>query len=82
MSIIAKVGRRSFAVSFLIFTMYLLLTVGGISMIYPFLLMLATSMIVGYSYATEYFIAWFSAVDLLFAYLPCAWLGHRLARSA
>lgn len=25
--------------------------------------MLATSMIVGYSYATEYFIAWFSAVD-------------------
>jgi hypothetical protein len=22
---------------------------------------------------------WFSAVDLLFAYLPSAWLGHRLA---
>jgi hypothetical protein len=24
---------------------------------------------------------WFNAVDLLFAYLPMAWLGHRLARS-
>ena len=23
--------------------------------------------------------AWFNAVDLLFAYLPAAWLGHRLA---
>ena len=25
---------------------------------------------------------WFTVVDLVFAYLPMAWLGHRLARGA
>jgi hypothetical protein len=26
--------------------------------------------------------AWFNTLDLLLAYLPCAWLGHRLAAKA
>ena len=43
MGIIATVGRRSFSVTMLIGTMYFLLTAGGITMVYPFLLMLATA---------------------------------------
>ncbi len=37
------VGRRSFGVMALIASMYVLLTAGGISMVYPFLLMLSTA---------------------------------------
>lgn len=43
MGIIATVGRRSFGVMTLVAAMYVLLIIGGITMVYPFLLMLSTA---------------------------------------
>lgn len=43
MPIISKIGRKSLGVRLLIGSMYLLLTLGGTSMLYPFLLMIAGS---------------------------------------
>jgi multiple sugar transport system permease protein len=43
MPIISKIGRRSPKVRFLIGSIYLVLIVGGVSMVYPFLLMVAGS---------------------------------------
>ena len=43
MPIIAHVGRRTLSTRLLLATMYAALTVGGLSMLYPFLLMIATA---------------------------------------
>jgi ABC-type glycerol-3-phosphate transport system permease component len=43
MAIISIIGRRSLSVRLLIFAIYTLLTVGSVTMIYPFLLMIAGS---------------------------------------
>lgn len=45
MPLISKVGRRSFKVRLILGAMYLLLGVGAITMIYPFALMLAMSVV-------------------------------------
>jgi ABC-type glycerol-3-phosphate transport system permease component len=43
MPIIGKVGRRSFKVRWLNFAIHLILIIGGITMIYPFLIMMSAS---------------------------------------
>ena len=50
MPIISKVGRKATSVRILYTVLYLVLTVGGLTMLYPFLLMVATSM----TSATDY----------------------------
>ena len=43
MPIIAEVGRRSFQIRLLLVSMYLILTILGICMVYPFLITLTSS---------------------------------------
>ncbi len=43
MPIIPQVGRKAFSIRLLIATIYIVLTLGAVTMVYPFLLMLATS---------------------------------------
>ena len=43
MPIIARIGRRKFSTRLLLAAMYIALTAGGLSMLYPFLLMIATA---------------------------------------
>jgi ABC-type glycerol-3-phosphate transport system permease component len=43
MPIIPKVGRKAFRIRFLFFIVYAVLSIGALAMVYPFLLMLSTS---------------------------------------
>ena len=43
MSIISEIGRKSFKVKMLYFTIYSTLTIGALTMVYPFMLMLSGS---------------------------------------